>query len=246
MRPYLCFFLILLTFITACSQESEEKDIPAKQVNKTVKTKNSENINYENLQKLISYGQANLHEVRQALTQPEAASLSNSINATFAMRWHRGVIHLLNGAWQLDQKKYPELAWEQLSKAPARIALASTINRIRITGTDEYLAYIRSYKYDEHEFNRAQVSIALGFNGAVQDIDYLKEMANGDNHYVIQSAITALGLMGGKQARNALVDLWKEHRGTNKGELVEELLLRAYNVIPSTEKQKDSIPVKSN
>ncbi len=232
---------MVLMYVTACTQENEESNIPSELDNKKVTTKVSKNINYPNLQKLIVYGHANLYEVRLAFTETDQASLSNTINATYSMRWHRGVIHLLNGAWENDQQKYPEIAWEQLNKTPARISLASTINRIKITGTEEYLDFIRSYKYDKHEFNRAQVCIALGFNGALEDIEYLKEMATSDNDYVIQSAVTALGLMGGNQARDALVDLWKDSRDTPKGELVEDLLLKAYNVIPSTEKPEEKL-----
>ncbi len=240
--------LVSLIFITACNQDSTDNivstDLETK--NDIAATKEIQKLNYPNLQELITYGRANLHDVRQALTETDPASLSNTVHALYAMRWHRGVLHLLNGLWQLDRQKYPELAWEKLSKAPARIALASTINRIKIVDTDEQLEFIRSHKYDEHEFHRAQVSIALGFNGAIEDINYLKEMANGDNHYVTQSAITALGLMGGDRARDALVDLWKQHRKTPKGELAKDLLLKAYKVVPSTEKPEPDLTTKNS
>tara|TARA_R110002072_G_C7974566_1_gene535223 strand:+ start:10706 stop:11458 length:753 start_codon:yes stop_codon:yes gene_type:complete len=241
-------FLLLLILTTACIQDSGDNVISTvlEKKNDTASTKQSQKVNYQNLQNIITYGRANLHEVRQALTDTDPASLSNTIHALYAMRWHRGVLHLLIGAWELDRQKYPELAWEQLAKAPARIALASTINRIKIVETDEQVNFIRSHKHDEHEFHRAQVSIALGFNGAIEDIDYLKEMANADNHYVTQSAITGLGLMGGDQARAALVDLWKQHRGTSKGDLAEDLLLKAYKVIPSTEKPDSDITTKNS
>ena len=145
------------------------------------------------------------------------------------MRWHRGVVHLLTGMWSLDKQKYPELAWDLIAKPPVRIAIASTINRMKIVKTEPYQDYIRSHQQDPHEFNRAQVAVGLGFNGDPRDLPYLREMADGDNHYVAQSAITALSIFGGDKARDVLVELAQKHAGLPRGDLMRDLLKQAYN-----------------
>lgn len=192
----------------------------------------SNTINYELLHKKIAYGKASLADVRKALTDTNASALTNTIHALYSMRGHRGVYNLLFDMWKLNKNKYPELAWEKISNPPARIALASTINRIQIINTDEYKDYIRSFKDDKHEFHLAQVVVSLGFNGAPDDVEYIKTMADGPNHYVAQSAITALAIMGGNFARNAMIELYNSHKNTQRGELLETLLLQAYEWRP--------------
>jgi hypothetical protein len=188
--------------------------------------------NYAALRRNIIYGKADLGEVRRALTENDPAALSNTVHALYAMRWHRGAVHVLNGMWSLDKQKYPELAWELIAKPPVRIAIASTINRMKIVKTEPYQDYIRSHQHDPHEFNRAQVSVGLGFNGDSQDLPYLREMADGDNHYVAQSAITALSIFGGDKARDVLRELAQKYRGSPRGNLMRELLREAYGWPP--------------
>jgi hypothetical protein len=181
---------------------------------------------YDVLRSKIAYGKASLAEVRQALTENQAGGLTNTVHALYSMRWHRGVIKLLEALWLDKRADYPELAWQQIELTPVRIALASTINRIQTFETQEYLQYIRAHAEDKHEFHRAQVVIALGLNGDPQDVAYITAMAEGDNHYVAQSAITALTLMNSQRARDAMITLEHKHRGTPRGELLEELLLQ--------------------
>jgi len=201
---------------------------------------------YVKLRQKITYGRATLADARRAMSDPDAVSLSNTIHALYTMRQHRGVVHLLDGMWAIDEAKYPELSWDLISRPPARIALASTLNRIRIIRTDAYLAYIRAHKHDEHEFNRAQVAVSLGFNGHLDDLPYLKEMADGDNRYVVQSAVTGLSLFGGKRARNVLIELSEKYQGTSRGRLMTDMLRQAYRWPPpkpvpaATEKGRDN------
>lgn len=190
---------------------------------------------YNKLREKILIGRATLYEVKQALTEKDPYALTNTIHGLFAMRWHRGVYHLLHDMWNKPQSLDSQLARQAISSAPARIALASTINRIEIVGTDEQLSYIRSYKDDPHEFNRAQVVIALGLNGYLADIQYIKLMADSENWYVAQSAITSLALMGGKKARNAMIDLWEKYQDSSKGQLLKTLLKKAYQWVPVAE-----------
>ncbi len=187
---------------------------------------------YVKLRQKITYGRATLADARRAMTDPDPISLSNTIHALYTMRQHRGVIHLLDGMWTIDEAKYPDLSWEHIARPPARIALASTLNRIRIVRTEIYIDYVRAHKNDPHEFNRAQVAVALGFNGHLDDLAYLEAKSDGDNHYVAQSAITGLSLFGGKRARNILIKLAEKYRGTSRGDLMKEMLRQAYRWPP--------------
>ncbi len=187
---------------------------------------------YNQLQKKIASGRATLADARRAMTEQDPVSLSNSIHAFYPMRRHRGVVNLLDGMWELDREKYPELAWSLIAKPPVRIALANIINRIRIVRTEPYVAYIRAHKNAEHEFIRAQVAIALGFNGEFDDLPYLEAMGDGDNPYVAQSAITALTLFGGNRARDVLITLADKHHGTPRGGLIADLLSKVYGWSP--------------
>lgn len=191
-----------------------------------------EHLGYEVLRRKIASGTATLAEVRKSLTETDVGGLTNTVHALYSMGWHRGVYHVLHDMWNMDRPKYPEFSWDLIEKAPVRIALASTINRLELSGSNEYLDYIRSHKLDKHEFHRAQVVIALGLNGNPGDVEYIKSMADGDNHYVVQSAVTALALMDSKKASNALEELWKKYRNTPRGTLIEDVLQRAYNLIP--------------
>lgn len=228
--------VLLILQVLACSDgnnETVEKKITEKVIDK-VDTKPA--AYYARLHKKIAYGAATLAEARQALTQNDVGALTNTIHALYSLRWNRGVQNLLTDIWSLDEKKYPELAWVELSKTPTRIAIASTINRIQITNTDEYKEFIRAHKDDEHEFHRAQVVIALGFNGDPDDIEYLVSMADGDNKYVTQTAITGLALMESDEARDALGQLWKRHQGDPRQILIEDVLQKVYSVTPSEKK----------
>lgn len=184
---------------------------------------------YYRLQQKITYGNATLAEVREALSgTDDVAALTNTIHALYSMRWHRGVQTLLDDLWLKHSNKYPELAWEHLEKVPVRIAIASTITRIRIFDTDEYKDYIRGHKYDDHEFHRAQVVISLALNSDPADVPYIREMAETDNVYVSQSAITSLAIMGNPQAMQALKDLALKYTGEERGDFIRQVLLKAY------------------
>jgi len=189
-------------------------------------------LDYDRLREKITFGKATLLEVRQALTEPSVVNLTNTLHALYSMRWHRGVLHLNQHIWDRKRAKYPELAWDLLEKIPPRIALASTINRIRIFHTEEYKAFIRSYRYSDHEFIRAQVVVALGLNGDPDDIEYLVQMVNSNNRYVIQTAITSLALLGHENAKDAMIILEDEYRDDPRGELLRELLKYAYKWEP--------------
>ena len=227
-RQLICC-LWLASLSVACT-DADEETAPA-----TVDSFTSEyeqSATYRELQKKILYGEASLFEVRTALTNPDVGSLTNTVHTLYSMKWHRGVYHLLDDLWYLHKSKAPDLDWDKIAKPPVRIAVASTLNRTRTENTNQYRDYIRRHQYDEHEFHRAQVVIALGFNQDPQDIPYLVEMVNADNHYVTQSAITALALMRQDRARDAMIKLLKQHQDNPRGELLKELLAKAYQWRP--------------
>ena len=192
---------------------------------------------YPLLQHKIRQGSASLAEVRLALGDTDVGSLTNAAHALYAMRGHAWARRLADDLWALRKDAHPGLAWELLAKAPVRIALASTLNRIKGFAAAEQRAYIRAHKFDVHEFHRAQVMFALGVNSDPADIDYLKSMAGGENDYVAQSAISGLALMGGEAARDALAEIWRDARGTPRGDLAKEMIQRVYNVTPALRKR---------
>ena len=230
--------LVCIFLLSSCAERKEETPaVPETQL-EAVDTAESL-VDYNFLRHKITYSQASLAEVRTALTARDKQTLTNIVHALYSMRWLRGVQYVLDDVWALKKQNDPEFSWDLLQAAPARLALASTLNRIHIIDTDEYLDYIRAYKFDDDEFNRAQVVVALGFNGDPNDIDYIKSMADGDNHYVVQSAVTGLALIGGNQARDAMIELWKKYADTNRGKLILDLLEKSYNWRPQSQTEKD-------
>ena len=85
------------------------------------------------------------------------------------------------------------------------------------------------HRYADHEFVRAQVVVSLGLNGDPDDIEYLIKMVKSNNHYVIQTAITSLGLMGHERAKDAMIILENEYKGEPRAVLLRELLKKVYN-----------------
>lgn len=185
---------------------------------------------YQERFKKIVFGTAQLADVREALTDQDAGSLTNTVHGLYAMRWHRGVLHILQDMWQLDKTRYPELAWDLIGKPPVRLALASTMNRIQTSGTREFVEYLRQHKNETHEFNIAQVAVGLGFHGDPADVEYLKSLASGNNHYIVQSSLTALSLMNNPAARDALQDIIVKFKDDPRSSLAMELLQQAYGV----------------
>jgi HEAT repeat protein len=181
------------------------------------------------LRRKIMYGQATLAEVRKALTDPDIGALTNTVHGLYSMRAHRGVYRLIYELWALRETDYPELQWRQFAKPPVRLALASTLIRIQPYDNGEYVNYLREHRYDEHEFHRAQVVIGLAFKADPADIPYVYEMAAGDNVFVAQSAITALGVMNVPPAKDALIRLLKERANDPRVQITKEVLKRAYD-----------------
>jgi HEAT repeat protein len=188
---------------------------------------------YLTLQRKIIAGRATFAEVRQALTDPDIGSLTNTVHGLYSMRWHRGVFNVLHSMWNGKPVEFPELQWTQFAKAPVRLALAGTLLRIEPFRKQDYLDYLREHRADQHEFHRAQVTIGLGFNGSADDVAWIRDMAAGDNPFVAQSAITALGLMDRPQARDALIELDSKFRTDPRGRIISEVLARAYEWPPA-------------
>jgi len=248
MRPCICIFVLLLTLAAGCSEQADQNSsatpessssAPAHGMETAENEKSNspssatQDIFYQELFKKIISSQASLAEVRQAMTDPNPASLSNTVHALYNLHWHRGVHNVLEAMWKLDKTTYPEFSWHLIEKPPVRIAVASTLNRTQIGrtgGSREYIEYIRQLKNEKHEFNLAQIAVALGLNGDPADVDYVKSLASGDNHYVIQSSLTALALMHNTTARDALMELGTQFKNDSRSKLIAELLQQAYNV----------------
>ena len=247
--------LMLIMLTAACSENEQEKlssdtnntsnpviDDKIKNDNETENieiTKFQEEIDYQSLRYKITYSSATYADVLKSLTEKNVGGLTNTMHALYSMRWHRRVYRLLYDLWEMKKESYPDFAWEELEKPPVRIALASTIFRMNSLDTmnqpdlHKFKNFIREFKYDEHEFIRAQVIVSLGLAGDPEDVDYIKEMASGDNHYVTQSAITGLGLMNNKKASDALIEIYKKFKDDARSDLILEMLAKAYDLHPT-------------
>ncbi len=218
--------LLLASCSDANSPETKEQVQSAQQAN--LSSPINSDMRFQQLYRKVVTGEATLAEIRELLTDTNVAGLTNTLHGLYTMRYHRGVIHLLDSLWQQNKTLYPELSWELLAKTPSRIALASTLNRIYIGQTREYINFIREHKDEEHEFHLAQVAIALGLNGDPADVDYLEQLASGDNVYIVQTSMSALALMNNPKARDALIDIEKEFSDDPRSKLATELLWQAY------------------
>lgn len=218
--------LLLASCSDANSPEIEKQVQSAQKVNQSSPI--NSNLRFQQLYRKVVTGEATLAEIRELLTDKNVAGLTNTLHGLYTMRYHRGVIHLLDSLWQENKTLYPELSWDLLAKTPIRIALASTLNRIYIGQTREYIDFIRNHKDEEHEFHLAQVAIALGLNGDPADVDYLEQLASGDNVYIVQTSMSALALMNNPKARDALIVIEKEFSNDPRSKLATELLWQAY------------------
>ncbi|MHC8441351.1 MAG: HEAT repeat domain-containing protein [Candidatus Eutrophobiaceae bacterium] len=188
---------------------------------------------YAEWQKLIGASDAGFVDVLKALSDPQPGRLVNTVHLLWQMRWQPQSRTLLGSLWRDNgREQYPHISWELFAKPPVRLALASVLLRMRETDSGEYLDYLLEHREDQHEFNRAQVIVGLGLNGDPGDVPYLEERAEKDTDYVVQSAITALGLMDDAAARMALARLWKANRGEPKGNLAAQVLKNIYWVEP--------------
>jgi hypothetical protein len=216
--------------LASCSDANSPE--PGEQVQSAQEANQSSPVNsdmrFQQLYRKVVTGEATLAEVRELLTDRNVAGLTNTVHGLYTMRYHRGVIYLLDSLWQENKTLYPELSWDLLAKTPIRIALASTLNRIYIGQTREYIDFIREHKDEEHEFHVAQVAIALGLNGDPADVDYLEKLASGDNVYIVQTSMSALALMNNPKARDALIVIEKEFSDDPRSKLATELLWQAY------------------
>lgn len=237
MKYYRKLIILLCLLVVACAddapQDKEKQAIPQKPLPNNTYNKTD----HKQLYKLIANGKAYPNEVLEALKTDNTLEMTNLIHALYSMRWHKRINSLLYALWDLDKEKHPNINWSLIEKKPIRIALASTINRIKTDGTEKYIDFIRQNKYDKHDFTRAQVVVALGLNGEVKDVAYLEEMADKDEVYLSQSAITSLVLMQNKIAKDTLIKLANKHKNTPKGELIIKLLGISYNLYPSKKPQ---------
>jgi len=225
------FGVILLLLLVGCNEQGKPSRFQSTADAEEASSESSqkpERYFQERYQKIVT-GQATVSDVREALTDRNVAALTNTLHGLFAMRYHRGVLYLLEALWKGQTDNYPELAWDQLNKTPTRLALASTLNRIYIGHTDEYIDFIRAHKDETHEFHLAQVAIGLGLHGDPADVDYLKDLASGDNVYIVQTSLTGLSLMNNPRARDALIEIEQQFQDDPRARLAAELLRKAYN-----------------
>jgi len=180
---------------------------------------------YDNLRLKLAAGGASMSELRLALTDPDVTALTKTMHALPAMAWHRGALYLIYDLWSLKKEKYPELNWEMIEKPPARIALASTLNRLqREAGAREYVDYINRFRHDPAPFNQLQVVIAMGYLNDSANADYLVSRLGSHSLLVVKNAISALASMDDHAARNTVVELGKTHSDANMRAFISKVL----------------------
>ena len=198
---------------------------------------------YDTLRSKVAIGVAKIDEVYAALTEQDVVGITNTMHALHSLRWNRVIYHLYYDLWHLKKDKHPKFAWQEIESIPARIALASTITRAQGKDAEEFQNYIHAHKYDEHEFHRAQAVVALGLIGNPDDVDYIIKMANSENKYVVQSAVTSLALVNNTRAGDELIRLWEQEKETVRKEYLSKLLKQAYRWEPVQAKTEGNQPL---
>lgn len=184
------------------------------------------------LQQRIREGRASIKDIKQALGVGEVGDVANALTALYSMRRNAEVRELLYALWRDERQQYADLPWERLQHPVVRTAIAAVMNRIAAGTVDELLTYLRGQAEHEDKLVRAQVALALGMTGDLQDLPLLQRYADGDNEYVAQSAILGLGYVYHKQAKEALISLHNTHQDNARGHYIAGILRDVYQWRP--------------
>lgn len=219
-------FILLFNFSLICSASPDTIGITKER--------------FKELSFKLQFGAASLSNIVEALSYTEnTIELYNFIDSLYELRTDIKVQALLLQLWERDKESLPNLAWEQISTAPVRIAVANNLNRIYAKfAEDEFSDYFRTFKYDKNLFIWSESILALGFNRDVKDIPYLVEMAQSEEHIINQSGISALAFMLRDEAKLELKRLAKKYYGTARGDFIIHVLKKGYGI--STQIKQDS------
>ncbi len=187
---------------------------------------------YDGLRQSIMQSTASLAAIVEALEQPYTLGVANTLYALHKMHFVRPVHHLLDALWQNNQSRYPNLNWEAINSNTGRIALATTLMRIKVKNTEAYIEHIRTHQDSEDPQVLSQVGMALGFNGEMNDLPYLERLAESETPKIAEGAITGLSTFQGNKAKRVMIGLAKKYEGTARGNYLKQMLRDFYGWPP--------------
>jgi len=186
----------------------------------------------EVLLKRISKGQASIADIKIALQIGKPGDIANVFSALYTMRRDPRIRGLMFDVWRDIRKEHADLPWEKLQHPVIRTSLAAVMNRIAAGTISEFLDYLRAQADSEIDLVRAQVALALGMTGYLEDLPQLKRYAEGESFYVAQSAIVGLGYVYRDEAKQVLLDLHEKYKGSVRGVYIAGMLQEAYQWKP--------------
>lgn len=227
----LCACVGILFFLTEQSLKLQNK------VQDTVKTEvtiaeASRRAHYDGLRQTIMQSKATIPTIVEALEQPYQLGVANTLYALHKMHFFRPVHHLMDALWQNNQSKYPNVNWAAINSDNGRIALATTLMRVKVKNTEEYIQYIRTHQDSEDPQVLSQVGMALGFNADINDLPYLERLAESDTPKIAEGAITGLSTFQGNKAKRVMIGLAKKYDGTARGKFLKQMLRDFYSWPP--------------
>lgn len=162
---------------------------------------------FDALRESIRTGRGGIEEARQALAEPDAQGLVNTVLALYFLRADPRAMELAGALWRGNRAAAPGAAWDLLARPAARIAIAHTLARLAPQRAGELLPFIRAGLADPDPFAQAQAAVALAFVGDDSDVPAVEALARGGERYASEAAIKALALQGGDAAYAALMRL---------------------------------------
>ncbi len=142
--------------------------------------------------------------------------LNNTIPHLYEHLGDSRLTNLVKAVWELDKRQYPELSWGMLSNPEFRINFGQLWARwIKETTQDKkqimaVRSYVLPYLKDESPQLRAAAVSCIGSLGSASDVSTLKQIALTDEKLVASSAVFAIGSIPGKEAKQALSDLYEK------------------------------------
>lgn len=176
----------------------------------------------------IVAGQASIADIKQAIKIGKPGDVANVMSALYSMRANPHVRSLMFDMWRDVRTTHTDLPWGKLQHPVVRTALAAVMNRIAAGTIPEFMDYLRSQADSEIELVRAQVALALGMTGYLEDLPVLKKLATEENEYVARSAIVGLGYVYQNEAKQLLIDLHKQYKDSDRGAYIAGMLQEAY------------------
>lgn len=176
----------------------------------------------------ISSGDASIADIMNAIRIGKPGDVANILSVLYRMGDDPRVRALLYDLWKGIHHDGVDLPWDKLQHPVVRTALAAVMNRIAGGVVPELTDYLRAQADSDIELVQAQVAIALGMSGYLEDVPLLRRYAEGESDYVAESAIIGLAYVYKSEAKQVLIDLLEEFEGSRRGVYIDGILREAY------------------